>query len=59
MIDATLYQVGRNARTQDFDSGHRRAQKKSIKSAMRSCTVEKRRNLGRRSTGFVDFDFSR
>jgi hypothetical protein len=33
MIDARLYQVGRNARTQDFDSGHRRAQKKSIKSA--------------------------
>ena len=26
MIDATLHQVGRNARTQDFDSDHRRAQ---------------------------------
>jgi hypothetical protein len=29
MIDATLHQVGRNARTQDFDSDHRRAQKNS------------------------------
>jgi len=26
MIDATLHQVGQNARTQDFDSDHRRAQ---------------------------------
>ena len=26
MIDATLYQVGRNTRTQDLDSDHRRAQ---------------------------------
>src|SRR5256885_6804626 len=26
MIDATLYQVGRNARTQDFENDHRRAQ---------------------------------
>ena len=26
MIDATLHQVGRNARTQDFDRDHRRAQ---------------------------------
>ena len=26
MIDATLHQVSRNARTQDFDSDHRRAQ---------------------------------
>jgi hypothetical protein len=26
MIDATLHQAGRNARTQAFDSDHRRAQ---------------------------------
>jgi len=26
MIDATLHQVGQNARTQDFDSGHRHVQ---------------------------------
>ena len=33
MIDATLHQVARNARTQDFDSDHRRAQDEEQQSA--------------------------
>jgi hypothetical protein len=33
MIDATLHQVGRNARTQDFDSDHKRAQDEEQQSA--------------------------
>ena len=42
-------------RTSKVTTGARRT--KSIKIAMRSCTVEKRRNLSRRSTGFVDLTF--
>jgi hypothetical protein len=33
MVDATLHQVGRKARAQDFDSDHRRGQDEEQQSA--------------------------
>ena len=57
MIDATLYQVGQNAGTQDFDSDHRRAQDEEQQ--MRDYKDIRTSPATRKTAGGTDSAFSR